>query len=98
MIAAVTLLLAFPCGYFFRSHLAANTAYAIAYLWAFVFQGLYLTRSWVGGDDSAFPKDPDTLPVSYGIVSLVIFGVGFGLVALGRRVGAGRRNRQLVDA
>ena len=42
MIAIVTILLAFPLGFFVRSHLAANTAYAIAYLWAFVFQGIYL--------------------------------------------------------
>jgi hypothetical protein len=98
MIAVVTILVAFPCGYFLRTHLAANVAYAVAYLWAFVFQGLYLTRGWVGGDDSAFPKDPDTLPLSYGLVSLGIFGVGLGLVALGRRVGARRRERRPVDA
>ena len=42
MIAVVTVLLAFPLGYLLRSHLAANVAYAIAYLWAFTFQTLYL--------------------------------------------------------
>ena len=35
MIALVTLAAAFPLGYFLRSRLAARTAYAIAYLWAF---------------------------------------------------------------
>jgi hypothetical protein len=98
MIAIVTILLAFPLGFFLRSHLAANVAYAIAYLWAFVFQGVYLTRMWVGGDNSAFPKDPDTIPVSYGIVAAGIFGIGFGLVALGRRVGARRRTRVVATA
>ena len=98
MIAIVTVLLAFPLGFFLRSHLAANTAYAIAYLWAFTFQGIYLMRSWVGGDHSAFPKDPDTMPVSYGLVAGGIFAVGFGLVALGRRVGARRRSRNTVAA
>jgi hypothetical protein len=93
MIAIVTVLLAFPLGYLLRSHLAANVAYAIAYLWAFTFQGLYLTRMWVGGDHSAFPKDPDTLPISYGLVAAAIFAVGFGLVALGHRVGARRPPR-----
>ncbi len=93
MIAIVTVLLAFPAGYLFRSHLAANVAYAIAYLWAFTFQGLYLTRSWVGGDTSAFPKNPDALPLAYGLVAAGIFAVGFGLVALGHRVGARRRTR-----
>ena len=42
MIAVVTILLAFPLGYFVSSRLAANTVYAVAYLWAFVFQGVYL--------------------------------------------------------
>lgn len=93
MIAVVTVLLAFPLGYLLRSQLAANVAYAIAYLWAFTFQSLYLVRMWVGGDDSAYPKDPDTLPISYGLVTIAIFAVGFGLVALGHRVGSRRRAR-----
>lgn len=93
MIAIAVVLVAFPAGYFLRSHLAANVTFAIAYLWAFTYQGLYLTRAWVGGDDSAFPKDSNTFPVSYGLFTLGIFAVGFGLVALGHRVGAGRRAR-----
>jgi hypothetical protein len=93
MIAIVTLLLAFPCGYFLRSRLAGNTAYAIAYLWAFVFQGIYLMLDMLdGGKNPAF--EPDTFPISYGLVTLAIFAVGFGLVALGHRVGRGRRARQ----
>ncbi|MEO6604252.1 MAG: hypothetical protein ABIN55_01440 [Aeromicrobium sp.] len=98
MIAIVTVLLAFPLGFFVRSHLNANVAYAIAYLWAFTFQGVYLTRMWVGGDDSAFAKDPDTIPVSYGLVTVAIFAAGFGLVAAGHKVGSKRRNRALVTA
>jgi hypothetical protein len=94
MIAVVTVLLAFPLGYFLRSQLAANVAYAIAYLWAFTFQGLYLTRMWVGGDNSAFAKDPDALPISYGIFTAGIFAVGFGFVALGHRL----RSRRAVHA
>jgi hypothetical protein len=93
MIAVIVLLVAFPAGFFLRSHLAANITYAIAYLWALTFQGLYLTRSWVGGDTSAFPKNPDTLPISYGLVTAAIFGVGFGLVALGHWVAARRGAR-----
>ena len=91
MIAVVTVLLAFPFGYFMRSRLSANVAYAIAYLWAFTYQGLYLTRMWVGGDNSAFAKDPDSLPISYGLVAAAIFAAGFGLVALGQRMGTRRR-------
>ncbi|MEJ7744514.1 MAG: hypothetical protein WKF73_19455 [Nocardioidaceae bacterium] len=48
MIAVVTLVLAFPLGYFLTSRLAANTAYAIAYLWAFAFQTLYLLLDSLG--------------------------------------------------
>ena len=80
---AIATLFAFPLGYLLRSRLAANVTYAIAYLWAFTFQSLYLTLSWVGGDDSAFPKGLDAFPLSYGLVAAGIFAVGFGLVALG---------------
>ena len=93
MIAIVTVLLAFPVGFMLRSHLAANVAYAIAYLWAFTFQGLYLTRAWVGGDESAFPRNSDAIPFEYGLVAGGIFAVGFGLVALGHRVGSRRAVR-----
>ena len=91
MIAVVTILLAFPLGFFLRSHLAANTAYAIAYLWAFVYQGVYLLLDAMNGGRDAF--DPKEFPLSYGLVALAIFGVGFGLVALGRWVGSKRRTR-----
>ena len=91
MIAVVTVLLAFPLGFFVRAQLTATVAYVVAYLWAFTFQGVYLTRSWTGGDDSAFPKDADTLPIAYGVVSAIILAVGLGLVTLGHRVGSRRR-------
>ena len=93
MIAIVTILTAFPLGFFLRNRLAANTAYAIAYLWAFVFQGIYLMLDSInGGKNPAF--EADEFPLSYGIVALSIFLVGFGLVQLGHRVGRGRRERR----
>ena len=86
MIAVVTLLLAFPLGYFVSSRLAASTAYAVAYLWAFVFQTLYLTLDSLGdGANPAF--EAGEFPWQYGVVTLAIFGVGFGLVNLGHWVG-----------
>jgi hypothetical protein len=89
MVLIVTILTAFPIGLFFRSRLAANTAYAVAYLWAFVFQGVYLMLSSVHGDsDAAF--EPGRFPLSYGLVTLTIFAAGFGLVNLGQAV-RGRR-------
>jgi hypothetical protein len=97
MIAVVTILSAFPLGYVLHSRLAANTAYAIAYLWAFVFQTLYLTLDMLGGGKNpAF--DPGTFPLSYGLVAVAIFVVGFGLVNLGhwargRRQASSRSSR-----
>lgn len=89
MIAVVTLLTAFPLGYALRSRLAANAGYAIAYLWAYVFQTLYLLLDSLGGGSSpAFAAGE--FPWSYGVVTLAIFLAGFGLVALGHWV-RGRR-------
>ncbi len=82
MIAVVTVLLAFPLGFFLRSHFAANTAYAIAYLWAFVFQSLYLVLDAMNRREGA-PSRPRKFPLSYGLVTAAIFGAGFGLVAWG---------------
>lgn len=96
MIAAVTILGAFPLGFFLSNRLAANTTYAIAYLWAFVFQGTYLMlESLDGRKNPAF--ETSAFPLSYGVVTLAIFAVGFGLVQLGHRVGRGRRERRQVD-
>jgi hypothetical protein len=93
MIAVVTILAAFPLGFFLRNRLAANTAYAIAYLWAFVYQTLYLVLdSFGGGEEPAF--EAQEFPLSYGLVTLAIFLVGFGLVQLGHRAGRGRRDRR----
>lgn len=91
MIAVVTILSAFALGYFLRSRLAANTAYAVAYLWAFTFQTLYLMLDMLnGGRHPAFEQD--AFPTSYGVVALTIFLVGFGLVNLGHRVRARRQS------
>ncbi len=86
MIAVVTILLAFPLGYFMRSYLAANSAYAIAYLWAFTFQTLYLTLDALDPDASAPAFEVGEFPIEYGVVALGIFLAGFGLVRVGRWV------------
>jgi len=93
MIAAVTVLSAFALGYFLRSRLAAMTSYAVAYLWAFVFQTLFLLLDALGGGaNPAF--EPGEFPLSYGVVTLVILIVGFALVEGGHRVAARRRGAQ----
>jgi len=95
MIAVITVLCAFPLGYAVRSRLAANTAYAIAYLWAFMFQTLYLTLDSFGtSSNPAF--ETGVFPWEYGVVTLVIFAVGFGLVSMGHRLKARRRRESAV--
>ena len=93
MIAIIALLVAFPAGYFVASRLAAMTIYAVAYLWAFTFQTLYLLLDSLGTTTSpAFA--PGEFPLSYGVMTLLVFVVGFGLTALGQRVAARRSGRQ----
>jgi hypothetical protein len=85
VIAIVTVLAAFPLGYFLRSRPAALTAYAIVYLWAFAFQTLYLLLdSLGGGKNPAF--EAGEFPWQYGVVALAIFLVGFAVVNLGHWV------------
>ncbi|WP_028651447.1 hypothetical protein [Nocardioides halotolerans] len=93
MIAVVTILCAFPLGFFLSSRLAANTTYAVAYLWAFVFQTLYLVLDAMN-ESSGAAFERQEFPLAYGVVTLSIFVGGFGLVALGHRVGRGRRERR----
>ena len=86
MIALVTLLVALPAGYLLRTRQAALTTYAVAYLWAFVFQGVYLLLGALGpdADESAFA--PGECPWAYGVVALLILAVGVGLVEAGHRL------------
>jgi len=54
---------------------------------------LILTREWIGGSTEAFAKDPKTTPWAYGLVNVLIYAAGLGLVTLGHRMGAGRRQK-----
>jgi cytochrome c biogenesis factor len=95
----VALLVPFPLGYFIRNRMAAYLAYVAVHSFVFTFQSTSLVREWVGGDYSAFAKDPATAPWPYGLVNLAIYAAGLGLVALGSKVGATRRRKtvQAVD-
>jgi hypothetical protein len=85
MIAIVCIVAAFPLGYFMRSRFAALTTLSVAYLWAFVFQTLYLVLdSLGGGSEPAF--EAGEFPLAYGLVTLAIFFAGLGLAGLGHRV------------
>jgi len=99
MIAVVTILLALPLGFFVTSRLAANTAYAIAYLWAFTFQGWYLAMDEsTGGSGAGFGDGGFKGILPYGVVTLAIFGVGFGLVATGQWLQARRLRARNLEA
>ncbi len=90
MIAVVTVLMAFPLGWFLHSEAAAHTAYALAYLWAFTFQTLYLLLYSLGDvSDPAF--EAGGFPLSYGVMTLLVLLVGLGLV----RAGHALRTRRL---
>jgi len=93
MIAIITLLLAFPLGFLVRSRLTAMTTYAVAYLWAFTFQTLYLVLDSLGGG-SAPAFESGEFPLSYGLVTLAIFAVGLALTAAGHWISARRRSRR----
>jgi steroid 5-alpha reductase family enzyme len=93
MIAVVTILCAFALGFFMRTRLAANATYAVAYLWAFTFQTLYLILDSFSGTSASPAFEPSDFPLSYGLVALAIFLVGFGLVEAGHRFASRRRAR-----
>ncbi|WP_328988520.1 hypothetical protein OG394_20080 [Kribbella sp. NBC_01245] len=96
MIAIVTVLLAFPLGFFLHNRTSAYVVYVAIFGYSFTFQTLYLLRAWVGGDHSAFSADPEKLPLDYLAVTGAIYAVGFLLITLGHRLGAKRRNRSLA--
>lgn len=100
MIAVVTILAAFPLGYFISSWFVANTTYAIAYLWALIFQGVYLLPVFIedmkppGATGDAVTAN---FPLSYGAVTLGMFLLGFLLVRLGRWARQQRTARTASD-
>jgi hypothetical protein len=57
----------------------------------FTFQSTTLLKEWNGGDYSAFVKNPAAVDWSYGLVNLLIFAAGLGLVMLGSWLSAKHR-------
>jgi len=98
MIAIVTILLAFPLGFWLRSAPAARTAYAVAYLWAFTYQTLYLMLDTMRADAQSPAFEVGAFPVAYGLVALAIFGLGFALVEAGHRFAGRRASRRVLQA
>ena len=95
MIAIITVLVAFAAGYRFTSRLAANVTYVVAYLWAFVFQTLYLLLDALDPNSANPAFEPGAFPLSYGLVTVGVLGVGLGLVEAGHRLAARRVHRRV---
>jgi hypothetical protein len=79
----VMLLVPLPLGYLIRPRIAAYLAYVGLHSFVFTFQTMTLTKAWVGGDHSAFAKDPKAVEWSYGLINLAFYAIGLGLVTLG---------------
>jgi hypothetical protein len=94
LIAAI--LISFPLGFFVRRRDIALIGYIAIQSFLFSFQNLENLREWAGGSYSAFPKNPHTGAWAYGVVNLLIYAAGFGLVLLGHRLGRGRRAKREV--
>ena len=85
------LLAPFPIGFFIRNRMAAYLAYVALHSFVFTFQSTTLLKEWTGGDYSAYVKNPAAVDWSYGLVNLLIFAVGLGLVTFGSWLSARRR-------
>jgi hypothetical protein len=93
----IAVLVPFPLGFLVKRPIWAYITYIAIHAFVFTFQSLNLLIEWVGGSQEAFGPYPQASAGqvwSYGVVNLVIYLVGLGLVALGSRVRAwwGRRS------
>ncbi|MFI5954779.1 hypothetical protein [Cryptosporangium sp. NPDC051539] len=86
-------LLPLPLGFFLSSRTAAFVAYLAVHSFVFTFQSTSLTLQWVRGSDAAFDRSGAT-PWPYLVVNAVIYGAGFGLVALGAWLRQRRESRR----
>jgi len=94
----VLLLVPLPLGLLVRSRTAGLVAYTALHAFVFTFQTLVLVVGWASGSGrsafGAFP-DADTGEVwAYGLVNLVVYAAGLGLLVAGQRVAARRRARR----
>jgi hypothetical protein len=90
----IMLLVPLPLGFLIPSRVVAYLTFVGVHSFTFTFQTLALTREWVGGDTAAFDRDPTVAPWAYGLVNLIIYAAGLGLVALGHKLADRRRQRK----
>jgi hypothetical protein len=96
MMLIALIVIAFPLGFFIRRRDIALISWIAVQSFLFSFQNLENLTEWVNGSFSGFSKDPHAFDWSYGLVNLLIYGAGFGLVLLGHRLSRGRRAKREV--
>ncbi len=95
----VTILTALPLGYLVRNRAAGYLAFVAVHGYVFTFQTLNELTEWTGGTSAAFgpfPKAEASEVWAYGLVNLLIFAAGLGLVFLGQRLAARRQQRKVT--
>jgi hypothetical protein len=95
----IMIAIAFPIGFFIKNRTVAYLSYIAVHSFVFIFQSVDLITEWAGGSKSAFgpyPKASELQVWSYGLVNLLIFGAGLGLVALGHYVASRRRRKSVA--
>lgn len=93
----VMILIPLPLGLFVRNRTAAYMAYIAIHAFVFTFQTANLVMEWANGSTEAFGSFPDFNNEDlwgYGIVNLVIYSIGLGLVTLGCRLRTKRNARR----
>lgn len=92
----VMIVTALPLGFFIKNRTAAYVALIAIHGFVFTFQSVDLITEWAGGSTDAFgpyPKADNSQIWAYGVVNLVIFAAGLGLVTLGYYLANRRRNK-----
>jgi hypothetical protein len=93
----IMILVPLPLGLLVRNRTAAYLSYIAIHAFVFTFQTAFLIIEWANGSTSAFGPFPDAddgQVWAYGVINLVFYGVGLGLVTLGCRIRAKRNARR----
>jgi predicted Na+-dependent transporter len=89
----VMILVPLPLGFFVRKRIPAFIAYIAIHAYVFTFQTANLLLEWANGSTAAFGSFPDFNNGdvwAYGVINMIIYGVGLWLVEGGHRLRARR--------
>ena len=97
MALIVTILVPLPLGFLVRDRIPAFITFIAIHSFVFTFQTANLLLEWANGSTEAFGPFPNFNNGDvwgYGVINLVIFGVGLGLVEGGHRLRTRRGSRK----